>query len=344
MSVRAQKNLKRAIRWMDAFTPFHYEKNPQTGKKFKMKLNFITLTLCAPQMHSDVEIKREMLHPWLTNIVKRFKLKSYVWRAEPQENGNIHFHFVTNKFMNLYVIRRAWNACQKRMGYIEKYRTEQKEFHKNGFTPRPWLYKVWTKEKQLIAYNKGVTSNWSDPNSTDVHSLQNVENVAAYVSKYMCKTVTGICPECKKKHYFNEKPTEEMFCKKCSAFLDLKIDRKITGRLWFISQSLSKIKACRIANDGYANAELYVANGFKEEGIECSPYANLFLIRPDKIPIYAGLFIKTAYQKYLDMLYRTIELGENAEVFETESSFISPKNKIEDDKRKRYAPQEFNFC
>lgn len=250
------------------------EENPTTGKKMPFKLSFITLTLCAPQMHSDQEIKREMLHPWITHMCRKYKLKSYFWRAEPQKNGNIHFHFVTNKFMNLYVVRRSWNASQKRMGYIDIYRNNQNKFHNGTFKARPELFTTWNKEQQQKAYTHGITTNWSDPNSTDLHSLQNVENVEAYLSSYMCK---------------NES------------------EREIKGRLWFISRTLSNIRPLKIQRNSTVNTELYIANKFNEQGIEINEFATLYKVRPAKIPAYAGNFLRNAFTEYCKKLYRHSE-------------------------------------
>lgn len=306
MSLKAARRIKKAIYWLDAITPWHEEKNPDTGSTFRMKLNFITLSLCAPQMHSDIDIKKYMLHPWITNISKRFALRAYIWKSEPQDNENIHFHFVTNKFLHMHVIRRAWNATQKRMGYIAVYRANQKAFHKHGFTPRPELFKQWPLEKQEKAYHHGIQTNWSDPNSTDVHSLSKVKNSAAYIAKYMTKQFTGRCPQCQKKSYFVEKPDPAPACKSCSIPLIITTPRPIEGRLWYISTALSKIRPLSMPYTGAIDAELYANNNFQDSGIELNPYCSLYLIRPSEVTKFGSHVIKDAYQHHCVQLFKHI--------------------------------------
>lgn len=148
---------------------------------------FVTLTLSSKQMHSDNYCKRHMLGRFLTEMQRQHGAARYFWRAEPQKNGNIHFHVLLDKHIDWKEIRSTWNKIQADNGYIDEYRKAQKEYHKNGFKARPELFKVWPLEKQIKAYAYGVRKNWSDPNSTDVHSLQKVKNCAAYICKYVSK-------------------------------------------------------------------------------------------------------------------------------------------------------------
>jgi len=36
-------------------------------------------------------------------------------------------------------------------------------------------------------YRKGTETDWSDPNSTDIHAIQNIQSLSAYISKYITK-------------------------------------------------------------------------------------------------------------------------------------------------------------
>lgn len=42
-------------------------------------------------------------------------------------------------------------------------------------------------DQAFKSYRAGTKSNWSDPNSTDIHSVSKIKNVAAYLVKYMSK-------------------------------------------------------------------------------------------------------------------------------------------------------------
>jgi hypothetical protein len=81
-----------------------------------------------------------------------------------------------------------WNTILDDTGYIAKYRKNQIEFHKHGFKLKEELIDKWSKEKQLNAYKKGMKENWTNPNSTDIHSLNKVNNIYSYVTKYCTKS------------------------------------------------------------------------------------------------------------------------------------------------------------
>ncbi len=144
-------------------------------KHFTFLLSFITLTLSSKQVHSDEEIKKFMLRPFL-KWLERNGCAMYVWKAETQANGNIHFHVTVNNFIHWKSIRAKWNKLQAAHGY----------------------HKVFTNGRAEIGLN-----------STDVHSVKNARQTAAYMAKYMSK---------------NDKTR-----------------RAITGKVWGCSNSLCNI-------------------------------------------------------------------------------------------------------
>lgn len=139
----------------------------RTKKSLDFYLCFVTLTLPASQVHCDRTIKRECLNKFLIYAKRYWKVKNFVWKAEPQENGNLHFHIIFDRFIPWDKIRSTWNTILSPLGYIERY-----------------------------------SEKWgsNNPNSTDVHGLKKDKNgrkivfVGAYLAKYMSKkasTKTG---------------------------------------------------------------------------------------------------------------------------------------------------------
>jgi hypothetical protein len=150
----SKKNLNnRLSNWLDtirmATQQFKYRKVPYITQH-----TFATLTLSAKQIHCDKVIKREMLNHFLIEMKRQFLTNNYLWKAEPQENGNIHFHILLDKYIPWEDLRFIWNKAQERLGYISEF--EKKYGHR-------------------------------DPNSTDIHALYEVRNVHAYIMKYMKK-------------------------------------------------------------------------------------------------------------------------------------------------------------
>lgn len=154
ISDKARQKLKKiAVGWLVSV---------QEGKKGKIKtklskkryITFVTLTLSAKQVHTDNEIKRELLNHFLINCQREFGVKEYIWRAESQANGNIHFHLFLDCYISWIKLRALWNKCQERLGYISRFKQ---------------------------AYNH------TNPNSTDIERIRSVKGATIYVTKYISK-------------------------------------------------------------------------------------------------------------------------------------------------------------
>lgn len=165
LSPQSRKKITKAITYMAHISPEKTCYNPKFKSKFKYRLTFVTLTLSSRQQHTDTEIKEKLLHPFLDYMIKTFKLKFYVWKAERQKNCNIHFHIVFDKYINYAIIRDRWNHYQDKLQYISNY---------------------W---KQAASSSKFPTTKeeYYAVNSTDVHSTRKVKDLARYMCKYMVK-------------------------------------------------------------------------------------------------------------------------------------------------------------
>lgn len=252
ISKKAKKNIAAAIDWLIyAATPKKVIKS-RDNSAFWFKINFLTLTLSAEQQHSDQIIKAKVLDPFLQELREKHGLKNYLWRAEAQANGNIHFHLITDIFIHLEQLRDLWNNMQNRLGYIDRF--AEKHGHRN-------------------------------PNSTDVHSVKNISNVAAYLSKYCCKNLSyckaptsdySIKKNFRKagldsKNVFKKEHTQRTWCIHDitedqrdflkAAGIEVNETRPIEGRLWFLSSSLQKMKAVKIY--------IEETNAIKEEFNQC---------------------------------------------------------------------------
>lgn len=129
-----------------------FYKNRNKGKR--KKLVFITLTLPASQMHSDKHVKKNILGRFLEELQRKNYTTHYFWRAEKQKNGNIHFHCITDHYINKNTLQDLWNHELTKHGYIDKFK--QKHGHEN-------------------------------PPSTQVQALPETENGVNYVTKYQEK-------------------------------------------------------------------------------------------------------------------------------------------------------------
>jgi hypothetical protein len=110
--------------------------------------------LASTQKHSDKEIKRLFLDSFLIKIKREYNVKHYIWKAELQKNGNIHFHIIVDAYIHYKTIQKVWNEIQEKGGYISDF--EAKHGHK-------------------------------EPNGTDVKSIKSAKIVSIYISKYITK-------------------------------------------------------------------------------------------------------------------------------------------------------------
>jgi len=155
LSKGAAKRLKRALELLVDVSPTKTFIKPSTMQKFQFKLTFATLTLPFEQGDiTDTRIVHECLGPMLRKMRRRWGMRHYVWRAEKQKNGNLHFHITSNVYMPYDQLRDEWNRCLNELSFIDQF--EKKHGHRH-------------------------------PNSTDIHSVRKVRDIAAYMVKYMSK-------------------------------------------------------------------------------------------------------------------------------------------------------------
>lgn len=220
LSKQAKKRLELAIEYFLLLNKPQNGKSGNSGQHYQKQITFTTLTLPSKQIHSDTEIKSKCLNQLLIELSRYHKVEQYVWRAEKQKNGNIHFHMLADRYIIWQDIRNRWNRIINKLGYIDRYKIEQEKFHKAGFQVRQELIQTWPAEAQKKAYERGKRLNWNDPNSTDIHSIYGITNIKNYLTKYLTK---------------GEKTSEEHSKKSTEIPVNI-------GRGWAASTILSNIK------------------------------------------------------------------------------------------------------
>lgn len=79
------------------------------------------LTLPSKQVHTDKEITRACLTPFLQYLRRQHGIEHYFWRAEAQENGNLHYHVLADKYIDARDLQYAWNHHVNALGYVDRY-------------------------------------------------------------------------------------------------------------------------------------------------------------------------------------------------------------------------------
>lgn len=154
LSVISVRKMKNAIGNLALAAKVKNSYNPKFKTYYKWKLNLITLTLPVRQCFSDAEFRRFYLNHFLIEFVRKYNPVGYVVRLEAQENGNIHAHIVSDVYIDKDALRHLWNRILSKGSMIDDF--EKVHGHR-------------------------------DPNSTDVHSVKDIRNIEAYMTKYMTK-------------------------------------------------------------------------------------------------------------------------------------------------------------
>lgn len=128
--------------------------NPITNTEHDFRISFATLTISSGQLLSASEAYEKLLSKYLRYLKEKAGMKRYIWKAELQQRKQVHYHIVTDTFIDYRTCRWKWNALQKQAGLLKEYALK----HKN--------------------YN---------PNSTDIHSVRGIGDLGRYIGKYLCK-------------------------------------------------------------------------------------------------------------------------------------------------------------
>lgn len=198
--------------------------NTVKNYSYKLKLNVITLTLTQEQFHDDSFFKRKLYKNFIDALRKRYPGLSYVWRAETQENGNLHFHILTDHYIPIWYVNGLWLGILRRHGY--KTTVEKPDPHNMGETV------------------------WVNLNPVDVEKVRNEKDLGRYIRKYMAKGLDdSTLPELRKKLQTLYK--EIHFCSSATDRHTLSIDiakikkavsimerRKVIGKIWGCSDNL----------------------------------------------------------------------------------------------------------
>lgn len=155
ISEAGQRRMKKIITIWSQSIMLLNRKDKSLRRSSHRVLNFLTLTLPARQRHGDREIKKKVLTPFIRKMKAEHGMQNYIWKAESQENQNIHFHLMIDVFIDKDVIRREWNACCNELLYVDRF--SEKFGH-------------------------------SDPPSTRIETVADFANIESYLSKYIGKS------------------------------------------------------------------------------------------------------------------------------------------------------------
>lgn len=210
LSKKAISNLRDATNWLIHSAELKKIYNKATKTYSWFKINFITLTIPAQKITKiSSKLFQKLFNTWLTYARKYFYLKSYVWKLEAHKSGNLHIHLTCDTFIHYKKLRDSWNRVLQKNELLNEYYSIHEHYN---------------------------------PNSTDVHSVSKINNLAGYMCKYLLK--------------------------------ETKLAEDFNGRIWGCSQNLSSKNKCKTYLEaGYDDKELMQLTNstIKWKAIETKP-------------------------------------------------------------------------
>jgi hypothetical protein len=155
LSAGARKRLAKACTLLVQSSKAKWIYNEVTKKQQYHRLSFITLTVSDPSKKlTGKEAHKLLLSHFLDWLRRTMHCNTYLWKAELQSNGQIHYHITTPSFINYQAIRDKWNNLQRSAGLLDKYFSEHGHY---------------------------------DANSTDIHEVRAAGDMAGYLLKEIGK-------------------------------------------------------------------------------------------------------------------------------------------------------------
>jgi hypothetical protein len=151
-----RKRLTKAINILLQSTKGSWKQNPVMGYLQYHRLSFITLKITNAENISAKEAYDSVFNHFLDYLTRTAGVRLFVWKAEMTRAGQIHYHITLPDMISHVDIRKKWNRLLRTAGYLSDYAKEHGHY---------------------------------DANSTDIHSVNDVENLSSYMVKAMTESI-----------------------------------------------------------------------------------------------------------------------------------------------------------
>lgn len=184
---------------------YHNRKKNIPLKDRSRQLIFATMTLPSAQQHTDQEIKRHILMQFIDKLKYHYNIEHYFWRAEKQENGNIHFHCVFDKYIDMKEFQNLWNETCNILSYIDRFQ----KIHGHRNPPSCQIRMINTAKytfKYLLKYTTKASTNipvagklWGMSDS-----LRQLRQYTSFDFKNHADSLLKLISDAKERLYFEE--------------------------------------------------------------------------------------------------------------------------------------------
>lgn len=245
----AQKRIQKAVSILVQRSKMTTVFNPVTNQHQNFKLGFLTLTIPDLTTLDQSFYYKCLLKPYLRTLKNKFGLENYIWKAELQKRGSIHYHLTIDKLIPFYRLRDIWNELLDKNNLMEQYK--------------------------LVHGN-------TNPNSIDIHSVKHIDNLTAYLTKYISKRDDS--------------------------------DIRLKGKVWGCSDSISSADYCKIEIDYELKKEIH--RSIQSKKVSVLNLEQCAIIRLSKRFNWQSVATKIndKYNKWLDNIIDVVDVVKNNDV------------------------------
>lgn len=197
LSLMSKKKIVNRILWLNQIAEVKTYKTKK-GQFIQHKLSMLTLTLPSKMQHSPQFITENCLTKFLNLIRSYYKIKNYIWKLELQQNGNVHYHIITDAELDYNSLKKIWNKIINKFGYVDEYSKsslglgEKKYIRKRLEEMRKYKKYELLNEANLIKEIREVwkyqrSINFSEPNTINIKRVSLNSNIENYIAKYVSK-------------------------------------------------------------------------------------------------------------------------------------------------------------
>lgn len=279
ISVNSQRNLRDKINYLHTFAEPRAIKTYSGKDIHNFKCAFLTFTLPSEQQHPTNYISKNLLDPFLQVLRQRLKMDNYVWRLEFQKNGNVHYHLVTDTYIDYHFALKEWNKILNKHGYIEPYSIKMKSLGWSGYYQKYGATSKKTKDQIFKTWQENEAIGWKSPNSVDVKNVAGKDNIAGYISKYFSKSAgASVC---------NPLDNEE---------------NSFGLRLCFWSRSLSRVKTDSMPMDYYSANFIRLIESVSDVKKIVFDYATVWYYNLSTLPYSVKTFFVEFFNKEKELV------------------------------------------
>lgn len=154
LSPGAKKRLTKSIELLLQSVKRQMIKTPYSNNLMPFKISHCCVTI-ADNIRTipAKECHKTCLEPFILWMRRKYGMSSFIWKAEHQQRGQLHYHIVSDCFIPKENIRQKWNELQREAGYLDDWYKKNQNYNPPGTwinRPKPYQDMAYYLKKEVI--------------------------------------------------------------------------------------------------------------------------------------------------------------------------------------------------